>query len=310
MKSLFLYLLALSVGLIWGLTFSLARIAAEAGMHPLGLAWWQAMGGGILLLLFTVLTRTPFIGVKSLMIPMLVIGICGSIIPGTLLFYAAGYIPAGVLAITIALVPMLTYAASILFRIDRLSIVRVCGVVLGFAAIAIIMLPGSVSGIDQSGSYNNSTGLNADTQIWIVLALLSCVFYTIENIYVDKIVPQDASMPLLLGGGMLMAALILTPVVFTQGAFVPLSLPFDIAEWSVLAMMAVSAVAYLMFLVLIKKAGAVFASMSGYVVTLSGVFWGVVFFNETHSWFIWIALVLMMLGMLLVTPRKELKQPT
>ena len=308
-KTLFMYLLALSAGLIWGITFSLARIATEAGMHPLGLAWWQAVGGGILLLLFTTASRTPLSGIKSLLIPMLVIGICGSIIPGTLLFYAARYIPAGVLAITIALVPMLTYGASILFRIDRLSIVRVCGVALGFVAIGMIMLPGSVSGIGDVGHAvgidDERSGLSLHTQIWIALALLACVFYTIENIYVDKVVPNDASMPLLLGGGMLMASLILTPVVFMQDAFVSISLPLKAAEWSVISMMIFSAVAYLMFLVLIQNAGAVFASMTGYVVTLSGVFWGIVFFGETHSGLIWIALFLMLLGMLLVTPRTE-----
>jgi len=300
-----MYLLALSAGLIWGITFSLARIATEAGMHPLGLAWWQAMGGGILLLLFAVITRISWSGVKALVIAMLVIGVCGSIIPGTLLFYAALYIPAGVLAITIALVPMLTYGASILFKLDRLSLVRVFGVVLGFVAIAIIMLPGSVSGIGDISDGTARAGLDGKTQLWIALALLACVFYTIENIYVDKIVPRETPMPLLLGGGMLIAAIILAPVVYTQDAFVPLNVPLNAAEWSVLAMMTVSAVAYLMFLTLIQHAGAVFASMTGYIVTLSGVFWGIVFFGETHSGFIWIALCLMLLGMLLVTPRSH-----
>ena len=66
-----------------------------------------------------------------------------------------------------------------------------------------------------------------------------------------------------------------------------------------------SSIAYLMYLTIINLAGAVFASMSGYVVTLSGVLWGIVIFNESHSTLIWIALLLMLLGMGLVTPRKE-----
>jgi len=58
-----------------------------------------------------------------------------------------------------------------------------------------------------------------------------------------------------------------------------------------------------MYLYLIKSSGAVFASMSGYVITLSGVYWGMAFFDESHSSWVWAALLLMLAGMAFVTPR-------
>ncbi len=51
------YALAILSGGIWGLTFSLARMASEASAEPLGLALWQALGGGLVLLLYCLYRR-------------------------------------------------------------------------------------------------------------------------------------------------------------------------------------------------------------------------------------------------------------
>jgi drug/metabolite transporter (DMT)-like permease len=40
---------------------------------------------------------------------------------------------------------------------------------------------------------------------------------------------------------------------------------------------------------------------------VSGVIWGMVIFDETHSLWIWASVVLLMTGLVLVTPRKEEK---
>lgn len=291
-NKIILYLLLLFAGIIWGVTFSLARIATEAGHHPLGLTFWQAAGGGTILLIFCVLARQRSPWSFSLLLQMGVVGLCGSVIPGALLFYAAPHVPAGVLAITIALVPILTYAASWLLSIDAFSIKRLLGIVVGFAAILLVMLP-------------ESSLPDPSAQWWLVLALIATVFYTIENLYVELRVPESTNVSVLLTGGMFIASMILLPFVLALDVFVQLSLPIDTAEASILSMMLVSSVAYLIYLYLIRQAGAVFASMSGYVITLSGVFWGMLIFNEKHSAFIWLALLLMLLGMFLVSPRQR-----
>ena len=305
MNHLISYAMALAAGLIWGVTFSLARIATEAGHHPVGLAWWQALGGGLLLLGYTLLTRTRGATLSPRLRDMIVVGLSGSVIPGTLLFYAAVHVPAGVLAITIAFVPLLTYGISLPLRIDRFSGLRVTGVLSGLVAIMLIMAPDNVAGLTVA----SSDSLLSDPRFWIAMALLSCLFYTLENIYVDGVVPGGTDVSRLLCGGMLLAAAMLLPVVLISDAFVILSFPFDTAEWAIVVMMFVSAVAYLLYLLLIKRAGAVFASMSGYIVTLAGVFWGIVLFNEQHSVMIWLALLLMLIGMVLVTPRAQTDKP-
>ena len=61
---------------------------------------------------------------------------------------------------------------------------------------------------------------------------------------------------------------------------------------------------YVMFLELIRLAGPLFAAQMGYVVTAAGVLWGIVIFNETHSAWVWAALLVLFAGVALVNPRR------
>jgi drug/metabolite transporter (DMT)-like permease len=60
-----------------------------------------------------------------------------------------------------------------------------------------------------------------------------------------------------------------------------------------------------LFLYLIRYAGPVFASQTAYVVTLSGVLWGIMIFDADHSLGVWMSLGGMMLALPLGPPRKD-----
>ncbi len=286
------YILVLFCGLIWGMTFSLARIATLGSAHPLGLAFWQALGGGSVLAIFCLLRwRRPQI-TRTNFKHACVIALFGTAIPGTLYFYAAPKVPAGVLAITVALVPMLTYAISWLLGIEQFGRRRLCGIILGLVAIILLVAPDT--SLPEPGMTR-----------WLIPPLIASVFYTLENIYVDMRVGQHPDMIGLLTIALMLAALVLAPIIYFEGAFYPINWPLDRTEIALIAMMLVSSIAYVLFLYAVKLAGAVFASMAGYIITLSGVFWGMMFFAERHSPWVWTALVLMLLGMVLVTPRRR-----
>jgi drug/metabolite transporter (DMT)-like permease len=281
-----------TIGITWGVTFSLARIAAEAGAHPIGLAFWQAAGGGLVLLPVCLYRKAlPQINWQNCK-RFMVIALAGTAIPGTLLFYAASRVPSGILAITVSLVPMLTYVFALILSIDKYATRRFIGIVLGFGAILLLSLP--ESSLPDPGMVK-----------WMLLALLASVFYTIENIYVDISIPQGTDLVALLTGGLFLAALLLAPIASSQAAFVALQYPFTEVEWAIIAMAFVSSTAYTLFLYVVKKSGSVFASLVGYVITLAGVFWGMLFFGESHSIWVWAALVTMLIGMAMVTPREQ-----
>ena len=282
----------LFAGVIWALTFSLAKIATSTGAHPIGLAFWQALGGSLIMFLVCCLGNTWPERNRRSMMRIMVIALVGTALPGTFYFYSAQHVPAGILALTIALVPIMTYAAALGLRLEAFSPLRLLGVGCGFLGIVLLTRPEAVP--------------NPEILPWIVLALVCAVCYTTENMFVDVCVPKTTNMEGLLLGGLSVSSLLLIPFLLASNAFVPLSFPFGVTEWSVTAMAVINCAAYLAFLYLIQACGSVFASLMGYVVTLAGVGWGILLFRETHSLIVWVTLGLLLLGMGLVKPKRLL----
>ncbi len=282
--------LLVSTGAAWGVTFSLARIATTAGAHPIGLTLWQGLFGGLMLVALAVARRRPPPLTRGHLGFYLICGLLGTAIPSVLYFYAASRVPAGVLSITIAIVPMLTFAGALLFRIDRLSWGRVVGILCGLAAVLFIVLP-------------ESSLPDRAMAPWVLLAVLATVCYAVEGIYVALRRPVGSDPAATVGAMLLMASVVLVPVILATDTFVPLGFPWGSLEWAVAGIVAVNALSYAVFYHLIQIAGPVFAPQMAYVGTIAGVAWGIAIFGEQHSLWIWGALGLMLAGLALVTPR-------
>ncbi len=286
------YFIVLFCGVIWGVEFSLAKIATSENAHPLGLVFWQTSGGGLLLLAICVVRGVVPRLNKRDGVRYVIIGLLGSAVPGGLYFYAASRVPAGLLAIMVTLVPMMTYVLALVFRLDVYQPKRFFGMLVGFLAILLLLVPES--------------SLPDPSMIkWLLLVLLACVFHAVEGLYVDAWVPDDMDMMALLSGALIVVGVGIIPFLYVQDAWVPLAFPFTKIEWAIVAMAIVSSLAYAMFLSLIKMSGVIFASFVAYVVTTAGVCWGIILFDEVHSGWVWSAFILLLVGMTLVTPREK-----
>ena len=290
----------LAAGVAWGLTFSLAKIAVDGGAHPLGITLWQALLGASLLLTVTLLRRRPLRLGRSFLNLYLLCALLGTAVPGVLFFYAAAHVPAGVLSITVTLVPILTVVLSALFGVERLAPGRVLGVLFGMLAVILLVAPEEALPHPAAAP-------------WVLAACAASACYAAENLVIALRMPAGANAFSVASGMFIVASLVLAPVVAWTGSFVPLAWPWDgpwsPVEWSIVGMSAISATAYSLFIYLVNRAGPVFASQTAYVVTLSGVFWGMAIFGEAHSLWIWLSLVLMMAGLTLVRPREAVAQP-
>ena len=282
----------LIMGTAWGLSFSLGKIAVENGAKPFGVAQFQVMFAGIILLFVTVIRRKSIRDMKDKLGLIFCVALLGAAIPSVLFYYAAPHVPAGVLSITVALIPLMTYGFSIPLKLEIFSVMRIVGLVFGVIAIFLIVLP--------ENSLPDPAALP-----WVLIACISALCYAVENIILGLKSALTVG-PMRLAMGMnLIAALALLPItILTDSLFIP-SFPPQNVDYAVIGLGLITVVAYTMFVLSIALFGSVFSSQVGYVVTVTGVFWGMLIFGESPSVWIWFSLFTMIVGLALVTPRKK-----
>ena len=291
-QRLWLHACVFAVGGLWGITPALARIATNQGAHPIGLTLWQGIGGGAVLLIVLLLRGERLPLSPRRLTFYCVCGLTGTAIPTSLTFAAAQRLPVGIIALSIAAAPLLTYAIAIATRLDGLAPIRVIGILLGLIAVCLIVAP--------------DTGLPVNTStLWVLLTLLIPLLYAAENNIIAVFRPDDADALALLCGMLLCGGMATIPAAWLVDGFTALDFPFGSVEWATLGMIAINIISYGTFLYVIKAAGPVFASQANYLTMLSGVLAGMVLFGERHSLWVWVALGLMIFGMGLVKEKPK-----
>ncbi len=290
----FPYFLILVAGLIWGATFSLALMSTAEGAHPLAISAWQVVITSLFLVVLCLLAGVPVFRLRHIRYYAL-IAVIGITAPNLAYYYAAPYLSAGILSITVSTVPLLTYGIMLLLHYESVLFKRVFGIVLGMVAVLLLVLP------DQ--------GLESDdANVWILLALLSSVMYSVENVYISEGVDHSIDVREILSGSNIIAIALQFPLAFYLGVAEPVNWLVTVPGMALAGIALGSSMAYSMFFYTIKTAGPVFASQCAYVVTLSGVFWGIVIFGEEHSLWVWSSVAVLMVGLFLVTPNKSAMQ--
>ena len=74
------------MGILWGLTFSLAKMSTEGGAHPIGINFWCCLIGAAVLISGSFILRRPLPLRRDVLIVCTVCGVLGSVIPGTAYF--------------------------------------------------------------------------------------------------------------------------------------------------------------------------------------------------------------------------------
>lgn len=278
-------------GVIWGGTFILAKLITEAGVHPFGLALLTS-GIGFLILLPYALMRHGGISLgRDYVRVYFIAGALGTALPSSVLFFSAAHMPAGILAIIVSLVPLITYGIALALGVERWQGLRAAGIGLGFAAILLIVVP--------------DAGLPDPAMApWALFALIAPLSFAGEYVYIALRRPPKCDSSVLLCGMLAAGSLILLPLVTVSNGWVPLDAIRSIPLWWIPVLSVINIISYLVFLELIRMAGPLFAAQMGYVVTASGVLWGILIFSEAHSAWVWAALAMMFMGVALVNPRK------
>ena len=295
-KRFWAWITLLFMGIAWGYTVILAKVITAGGGHPFGIAMWMSVLGAGFLLVFSTIRRRPISLRRDVLWLYVACGLLGVVVPAVSFYFAAPHLPAGVLSITVTVGPILTFLFSVFFGLERFASLRVLGVVFGILAVALLVVP--------------ETSLPDRSAVpWVLLACVPGLCYALENMILTFRLPDGVSSFTIACGNFLVSSVVLVGVVVATDTFVPLAWPWGVVEWSIVGMAAINAVCFGLVIYLITYAGVVFSTQVAYLITISGVAWGIVIFDEQHSVWVWLSLACILTGLTLIRPRKH-KQTT
>jgi len=283
----------LIMGAGWGGNLTLAKLAIGAGASPFGLAFFEAAGSALLLLLVGLAQgRLPSVDRRQLLFYLLS-GASGITIPNVVIFHVAHFLSVGLLSLLLTLVPLVTYAISLLLRIERFAWIRVVGLLIGMAGVALIIAPpGSLPRPGLVG--------------WVLLGFSATAMFAVQNVYIARAWPDGSDAVALSCGTLIFGALLLLPFILGIGGNIGFAPPWRIVHWAAAIMALVNALMTVIFIELVRRRGPVFTSQTAYLITIAGVLWGIVLLHERHSLWIWTAMLLMCLGVALVSRQPRL----
>jgi len=291
------WLFLIFFGVCWGLSVPLSKTAMSTGHHPLAVIFWQLVIGAVALAMPVLFFRLPVPLHARYLVFCFGLALVGTLIPNTASFAAYANLPAGIVAIVIATVPMFALLFALSLRQERFELRRAVGIFLGVGALILIALPEA-----------RSPGAGA---LWFIgLALVAAAGYGAEGSYISRFEPKRTAPVVSLMVASVLGAPVAGIIAWQMGVFLdPTTIPFGAPEQAIVAGSIMHAIAYSGFIWLVGRAGPVFTSQIAYVVTLSAVSASVLILGERYPVTVLLALMLMVFGLWLVQPKPSVGAP-
>ena len=275
------------IGFAFALTFVFNRLATTNGIPFLAYVFWQALEGSLILLAACIISgHLPTFSAQDLKI-YFITGILNVSLPICILSFVAPKVPTGILSLGLMLIPTMIYGLALSLGMDRFTWIRSVGIGLGFAGVLLVILPSaSLPSPDLTG--------------WVLIGLLAPVCYALGAIVMGSMGPRSAKSLPLACGLLLASAVTMVLVMLTSGNWWFFSGEFTIGHWALIAAGINQAAIFVLMFEIIKRAGPVFFSTSNYIATVVGVILGMWLFGDSHSLWIWAAMILMFAGLFCV----------
>jgi drug/metabolite transporter (DMT)-like permease len=290
--------LLVSLGITWSLGYAIARYCITHGVNPLGYSFWQSLGPALALLMIMVWTKTPFSCSKKHLLYYIFCAILGIALPNSIMYFSAGHLPSGLLAVIVNTVPILTYPIALMAKQERFYLKRILIVLLGCVGIFWLILQNTDLGyhgltLDFSTLFSGGTG-------WALLTLLTPLSFACCSVFIASHQPIPSN-PLSLSFGMLLfSSLCLIPFVLGTHSFYFFHLKPHLTDVLIWVEIALSSLGYLLFFALLRLAGPVYYSMVGGVVAIAGIVWGKIFFHENFISSAYVPILFILISILLL----------
>ncbi len=246
---------------IWGSSFILMKIASE-GLSGSQIASLRIFSSALVFL--------PFAVVHVWKIPrrklglLFMAGICGNLLPAFCFAIAISHVDSSLEGILNSLTPLCVALIGIFVFGDRVKQHRILGIIIGFAGLCLLTLL----------KENINTG-NLGYAMLVVLGTISYgVNVNLVSHYMVNIKPLHIAT--------ISLALMTVPAGFIlwQQGFLQLDFSDAVVQWSVINTLVLglvgTAIATVLFYILVQKAGGIFASLVTYGIPFVALFWGYV----------------------------------
>lgn len=257
-------LIALSV--LWGGTFLFAALAVKE-IPPFTLVFARVAIAAAALLIVLRAQGHAFPGEGPGWLPFFGMGLLNNAIPFSLIFLGQTHIAAGLASILNATTPLFTVLVLHIFGTERATAMKVVGVVIGAAGVALLVGPDAFAGI----------GLNVLAQLAVLGAAISYAFALLWGRRHFQGVPPVKGA----AGQLVASSVLMLPVALVVDRPWMLAPPSFVAIGALVAMALLStALAYLLYFRLIIRAGGVNASLVTLLIPASAILLGAVVLGE------------------------------
>jgi drug/metabolite transporter (DMT)-like permease len=263
---------------LWGGSFLFIRV----GVTDFGVAPLMALrvGIGALFLLAVLVMRGSARGslqiIRTHAWPLFVIGILNSAAPFCLFAYAELTLSAGVTSVINATTPLWGAIVAFLWLKDRLSGLRIAGLVIGFAGVVALVW----NQMDVGTTSTGATVTPMTTALAAAAALGATLLYGISASYTKRNLTGVDSLAVATGTMTAATVMLLPFAVFWWPAT-----PISAQSWgAVIALgVACTGIAYMLFFQLIAATGPARTISVTFVIPIFGILWGALFLSEHVS---------------------------
>ncbi|WP_119344769.1 DMT family transporter [Facilibium subflavum] len=260
------YLLLLSIGVIWGAQFVLIDVSLQA-YTPEQLALLRTLYALLFLMVFCWIVR-PQKYQRSIKawLKVALVGILEVVFPFALVMWGQQYVSGSMAAILMGTIPFFTLILVMLTKVERATGTKFLGMLVGFIGLVILFAPDLIASGVTGG-------------ILPKLAILLGALSFAGALTVIKSM-QGENAFLLSRDAFFIGTIILILVNLYQGNLTDLHFPLGESLASLVLGILCSGVVYVLYVSLIKRAGAGFCSLSNYLVPLFGSLLGVLIMGD------------------------------
>lgn len=280
------------LGLIWGSSFLWIKIGVEE-MDPATLVAYRVSLGAAAMLLYARVTGERLVRTVRELVPMAALGMVATALPFFLITWGEQYIDSGSAAVLNSLTPIFSLIlAGTILHTESVTLVRVIGLVTGFAGAALLA--------------SREFALRGDplALIGVGAVTVAAISYA-AGVSVSKAMVHDTPRNVVAAGNLTFGAVYIWIFTLVSGADAALPRQGD----SIIAVLWLgllgSFLAFLLLYFLISHLDATRSAMVTYLFPVVGVTLGVVFLDEVLDARLLIGTVLVVIGIVVVSLRYD-----